>query len=451
MSSCDVAIIGFGFGGLMTLAQTVRQATQPLTIEVWAENVKGAGLAYGTDNLLHLLNVPAKNMGAWAQSPDDFAIWLATVAGEAACAELGVKLPTPEDFAPRMLYAQYLASIRDAVLKEAQQKQITIRFHYGRAQRVTRQGEEWIITANGAEGTAKKLVLATGNEPKHLFTDIHHPAMIQNPWKLSAEQIQSWGKQPVVMVGTGLTAVDMVLTLRRMGYRGPIHAISRNGLLPLPHQSYALPYLLDAEALLALPTLLEQFRFVREAIRQHQRAGGDWRAVIDALRPYAIRLWQRLSPREQQSFVRRLATMWNSHRHRMAPDIAAILKQEITSGHLTLGASFHLRPAVEGEQLKLAVQWTHGGQEILQPVAIINCSGFELNWQRSSQELLQQLLQQNLVEAHPTYMGVRADKHYRVAPTLYAIGSAMTGQFWESTAVPELRQQAEIIGAQLCQ
>lgn len=449
--SSDIAIVGFGFGGLMVLANIVRCTQTPLRITVIAPDARGVGLAYGTHNPLHLLNVPARNMSAFAHDQTHFMHWLQSPEPNLLLPLLHLAaLPGEQDFAPRMLYGHYLNHILEATLTTAALHGVHIEWLHGKATAMDETAEGWRITTGARTLDARQVVIATGNEVKPMFPALPHPAIVENPWTLTEAQVKAFSHRPLVMIGTGLTSVDIVLTLRRMGYTGTIHAISRNGLLPLPHKPAGAAYALDTEALFAQRNLLALLRFVRAAIRSHERAGGDWRAVIDALRPHAIAIWQRLSARDQNSFIRRLATLWNSHRHRMAPDIAAIMQQEIATGKLHLAASHRFHPSAEGEQIKLAVHWLSGGQEVLQPVAILNCAGPELNWARSARPLLQQLLRSHAVTAHATGLGVVADADYRIGRNLYAIGNPMNGQFWESTAVPELRQQAMYVGEILC-
>lgn len=421
----------------MVLANMVRLAKAPLSITVIAPDLRGIGLAYSTRNPLHLLNVPARNMSAFAHDNAHFVHWL------------NGRVES-EDFAPRMIYGEYLNSIREHTLAAASNRGIGITWVEASATSITREDEGWRILAGGREVSADQVVIATGNEAKSAFAQLTHPGIVEQPWQLTEAQVKEWGHRPIAMIGTGLTSVDMVLSLRRMGYTGEIAALSRNGILPLPHRVGIAPYTLDKEALFTQPSLLALLRFVRGAIRQHQRAGGDWRAVIDALRPHATTIWQRLSTREQLVFIRRLATMWNSHRHRMAPQIAALMQAEITAGTLKLGTSHHFRAAADGDQLKLAIQWLHDGSALLEPAAILNCTGPELDWARSSQPLLRQMLQQNDVARHSTGLGVMADADYRIGEHLFAIGNPMNGQFWESTAVPELRVQAAHVAELLC-
>jgi uncharacterized NAD(P)/FAD-binding protein YdhS len=446
-----IAIIGFGFGGLMVLANLVRAAKAPMHVTIVAPDARGIGLAYGTHNPLHLLNVPARNMSAFAHDNAHFIHWLQSPEAAAWLPALErTSLPGEADFAPRMLYGHYLSHVLEATVTTAAHHAVTIEWVHGIATGIAPEGDGWRIDAGGQQVIADRVVIATGNEVKPIFPALVHPAIIENPWLLTQEDAESFGTRPLVMIGTGLTSVDIVLTLRRMGYAGTVHAISRNGMLPLPHRPDTGSCRIDTDALFAQPNLLALLRFVRAAIRAHERQGGDWRAVIDALRPHAIRLWQQLSAADQRSFIRRLATLWNSHRHRMAPDIAAIMAQEITAGKLRLGASHHFHPSAESGELKMAVQWLHGGSDVFAPAAILNCTGPELNWSRSVQPLLHDLLRGGHVAAHPTGVGVVADGEYRIGNHLYAIGNPMTGQFWESTAVPELRQQAAAVGEALC-
>ena len=60
------------------------------------------------------------------------------------------------------------------------------------------------------------------------------PGYVDNPWSPAATAPLEPGR-PVVVLGTGLTMVDVCLALAEQGFEGPIHAISRRGLLPLGH------------------------------------------------------------------------------------------------------------------------------------------------------------------------------------------------------------------------
>lgn len=449
--SSDSAIIGFGFGGLMVLANLIRQATTPQRVDVIGSDLRGFGVAYGTANPQHLLNVPARNMSAFAEQPGHFVQWLATADAARAAQQLNLPaLPDADDYAPRALYAQYLANIHRQLVADATEKQIAIAWHHQEATAAEPTSDGWALTlADGKRIATRQLVLATGHEVKPVFPGTHHPALLQNPWLLSADRVASFGHGPVVIIGTGLTTVDTLISLRTLGYRGAVVAIARNGLLPQPHRAGLEPITLAA-AELPKGGVLSALRWLRHTVRRAMHDGTDWRQLVDALRPHTSLLWHGFPARDQQRFLRRLATFWNIHRHRMAPEIAARVQQEITAGSLRIVAACHMHLHAEREPMALALQRRDGEAETLHPTAIINCTGPELDWAKSKQPLLQQLLQQNAVARHATGIGVLADAQCRIGRQLYAMGGLMTGQFLESTAVPELRQQAATIGEQLC-
>ena len=90
---------------------------------------------------------------------------------------------------------------------------------------------------------------------------------------------------------------------------------------------------------------------------------------------------------------------------------------------------------------------------MLHPSRVINCTGPEMHLARSKRNLLRQALADRFLEPHANGIGMAVDPHYRAwgeaHPHLYAIGPMMTGQWLESTAVPELREQAAAIAAAL--
>jgi uncharacterized NAD(P)/FAD-binding protein YdhS len=248
----------------------------------------------------------------------------------------------------------------------------------------------------------------------------------------------------VALMGVGLTAVDTVLALRDAGYVGEIVAFSRHGFLPQVHQQNAAAFSFDRDALFAQKSLPALLHFMRAEIKRH----GEWRGVIDALRPYTQTLWQRLSAAERRKFLTRLLSFWSVHRHRMAPQIAMRMQNDTLR---VIGCKKFSAAVAEGE---IALTFhRRAGDEMLHPSRIINCTGPELNVAKSSQALLKQMLADGLVEPHETQLGIATDPQGRAwgaaYPNLYAMGALMTGQWLESTAVPELRAQAATIAKAL--
>lgn len=449
-ASQPIAIIGGGFSGLMVAANLVRASTRPHTIYIIAEEADGLGIAYRTRNAAHLLNVPAGNMGAFADAADGFYQWLQTA--EAAPHRDGFGIAphiAATDFMPRALYAAYLQSIWHATQKIAAQKSITLAHVPSRATAIRAEGGIAVLTERGDAIAAAHIVLATGHELKPVIAHIPARHVIQNPWAADVFAAAKHWASPVVLMGTGLTAVDTLLSLRHAGYAGEIIAFSRHGLLPQPHAPYAGGVTLDVASLLAHPSLAALLRDVHDHAQSY-----PWRAVVDGLRPHTQTLWQKFSTRDQQRFLSRVLPFWNVHRHRMAPHIAATIAAEMESGNLRILASKLYEARVENDQLHLTLHLKNASQNFA-PAVIINCTGPELNLAKSRSTLLRQALADGVVEPHATGLGIAVDPQHRawgaLYPNLYAIGPLMTGQLLESTAVPELRVQAAGVAKNMLQ
>jgi uncharacterized NAD(P)/FAD-binding protein YdhS len=437
-----VAILGFGFSGAMVAANLVRAADAPLTLYIIDPEITARGVAYATENADHLLNVRAANMGAFADAADGFAQWLMTDAAKQAQAARGIARNfSGSDFAPRALYGDYLQSVWQQTQEIAAQKKMDIKLIPSRAVAVQAGATPAVLTERGDAIAVDRIVLAVGHEVRPIWPQLPASSIIHNPWAAGALDGAAQWAAPVMLVGTGLTAVDMVLTLRKAGYAGEILAGSRHGWLPQAHAVPSAIFSCAAEEMAAQKTLRQWVQWLRNSLRHV----GEWRVVIDALRPHTQRIWQSLATPDQQRFLTKLLPFWNVHRHRMAPDIAARIQAEIAAGTLRILST-----------KRMTVIATEGGQIVVNtasqrytPSRILNCTGPELNIARSANPLLRQLLADGLVEPHVNGLGITADTQLRawgrLHPNLYAMGALLTGQLLESTAVPELRAQAAMI------
>lgn len=440
MPAPRIAVIGFGFSGLMVTAHLVRLAPAETTVYIVADSLDALGVAYGTENVQHLLNVPANRMGAFPDAIDGFSAWLETAEGAQARQRFGITAYSPTDFMPRMLYGAYLQSIWQQVQQDAAARTILLKLVESRATAITTRDGVAVLTQRGDAIAVDHAVLATGNENKPVLPELTH-GVIQDPWAKGAfEGAHRWAS-PVALMGAGLTAVDVVLSLRSAGYTGEVVAFSRHGLMPQPHAAVNSIFAFDKEQLLAQPGVSALMRFVRKAVKGHH----EWRPVVDALRPYTQTLWQRLAPAAQARFLARLLAVWNVYRHRMAPQIAAVIRTEIMQGTLRVLACKKSRTRMEGGDPVLTL--VHDGvEEELRPSRIVNCTGPQLAVAKSASTVLKQAVADGVIEPHGTGLGIAVDPQLRAwgtaYPHLYAMGALATGQLLESTAVPELRGQA---------
>ena len=94
-----VAVIGGGAAGTLQALHLLRAGVDEVTL-IERERAPGRGVAYSTGRPEHLLNVPARRMSAYGDDPDHFVRWFSGRAGGGE-----------EDFAPRMLYGDYLVEL----------------------------------------------------------------------------------------------------------------------------------------------------------------------------------------------------------------------------------------------------------------------------------------------------------------------------------------------------
>ncbi len=226
-----MVIVGGGASGTLLAAQLLRNARGPLRVALLEKSGRmGPGLAYSTESASHLLNVPASRMSAFPDDPEHFLRWVRRVEPDTG----------PEDFVQRRRYGRYL----EAVLREAREGAapgVHLEPMVGEVVSISRAGNaRRVELADGTVLEARQVVLAVGNAlpadlpvaDGGLYTS---PRYIRSPWTEGAlRHIRS--HHSVMLIGTGLTMVDTVLSLAERGHEGRIHALSRHGLLPHVHR-----------------------------------------------------------------------------------------------------------------------------------------------------------------------------------------------------------------------
>ncbi len=449
----SVVVIGAGAAGAMVAIQLCESAARrripfDLTLIDPAPEA-GRGKAYATPDTRHRLNVPAGNMSCYPDDPGHFARWLCTH-GEPA--------GTPADFAQRYRYGAYLADTLGRAIMAAQDV-VTVRRLRARA-----IGCHFIPRPEGGERTrielsegpavdADSVVLATGPfaadagwAPASL-RDCDR--FIADPWAPGAldAALDKADRDDVLLVGTGLTAIDMALALDRP--RRTVHALSRHGRLPQAHAVAPLPAA-SCPPLngLSLPGLRAA---VHEHIARVMRSHGDWRPALDGLRPVTAQLWASLSAEERAEFIERDGSLWNAHRHRMPPATAETVSRMRRTRRLrpyagritdvTRQAAGPLSVTLDdrGEERTLTVGW------------VLDCTGPGLRLPDTTDPLWRSLLDGGAAVAGPIGMGVSTqagrltDAHGHATRALWTLGAPRRGELWETTAVPEIRVQAEDI------
>ncbi len=452
MGRPTIAIVGAGFSGTLLALHLLRRCPQPVRITLIERHAQfGRGQAYGTDNPSHLLNVPAARMSGFHDRPGHFVDWLRGLPdGETLVAQ---------GFVPR---GQFGAYVRHLLSEEVARPENDNRLDLLRGDVLGLSMAEGGLTLelDGDRRLAADLaVLAIGNfppepppgaEPRFLDSHLYRP----DPWSPDAlAGIDA--EAAVLLIGTGLTMVDAVVSLLDQGHRGPIHAISRRGLLPRRHAS-AGPRTAGAPSpasAAALPgTLAELARFLRTEARQATAEGEDWRLVVDRLRPFTQDVWQNFSPADKARFLRHLRPWWDVHRHRMAGAVADRIETARSMGQLQLHTGRIQCIREEAGSAVLTFRRRDGGQGTLAGAAVVNCSGPACDYDRITHPLVRSLLAAGIARADELRLGLDVtaacalrDRNGAIARRLFAVGPVTKAAFWEMTAVPDIRRQCEVV------
>ncbi|WP_229818701.1 FAD/NAD(P)-binding protein [Streptomyces lateritius] len=439
-----VAVVGAGAAGALVAVQLCEAAARRRTpldlvlIDPAAE--AGRGTAYATEVPEHRLNVPVGGMSCYPDDPGHFRRWL--------CRH-GESTVTAADFASRHRFGSYLADTLGRAIITAHGTVAVRRLRTTAGNCAdTADGRLALTLADGGTVTADSVVLATGPAagtagwaPAELRGS---DRFVTDPWAPGALDAVD-PADDVLLVGTGLTAVDLALVLDRPGRT--VHAVSRSGLLPRPHAVAPLPPVPPPPGIGALP-----LHRLRPALRRHLAAvlrdHGDWRPAFDGLRPGIAALWQGLTDEERAEFLARDATRWNVHRHRMAPATAEAVARARAARRLRIHAG-RIAAAEPLEDGRLVVRLADGRE--LTVARVVDCTGPGLRMDGADDPLWGGLIADGLAVPGPLGIGVATDAgrlldgQGRTERPLFTLGAPRRGELWETTAIPEIRVQAKEI------
>ncbi|HET6173999.1 MAG TPA: FAD/NAD(P)-binding protein [Gaiellales bacterium] len=442
-----VAIVGAGASGTL-LAMHLLRAGNVRVILIERGARAGRGVAYGTSFPGHLLNVPAASMSGLPDDPGHFLRFVRERHDEAA---------EPTMFVPRMVYGAYLESL----LAESEGIAAPGASLERRRGEVVDVSGGLLTLTDGSRLRADHIVLALGNlpPPDPALPEGTWPGdpsrYVRDPWSPGALDHRAPG--PVLLVGAGLTMVDVALQLAAREPEQRIVALSRSGLLPHVHRAGGAPPSSGVAVPDPTPSLPALLRFVRASAAVAEVGGGDWRDAVNALRPVTAELWAALPRAEQRRFLTRLARYWDVHRHRLAPGVATAVDELRRNGRLELTSGRMRSVTPEGAGLLVRVLERRSGSErSVRVSSIVNCTGPNGDVLGGGSSLLDALCASGAARPHPLALGLdtRADgavrdAHGRASERLFAIGPLRRGELWESTAIPEIRRQAEALAQRL--
>ncbi len=444
-----IAIVGGGAAGTLLALALLARSSRPDAITLFDRHAAfGRGLAYSAPAPHHRINVPAAKMGGAPPSDDaGFVDWLRAQ---------GLAPATFADaFVPRWWFGDYLLTELDAAC--ARHHGVVRRLHAEATSLERMATGGWVVHGTASDVRADVVVLCTGNPPPQAPWPDAGPRLVADAWAAGALDGVN-ADHRVVLLGSGATAVDVALELWQRGHRMPLVMLSRRALLPLVDApaSDTLEMAVDSRL-----TLRQATRCLREALASAPHL--PWQTVFDAFRANAAALWQNASDVDRRRFLRHVRALWMVHRHRLAPDVATRLASARATGDLVMqsGRIESIDGDAEGCSVAFRAPCGHAGDAPLRHLRadwIVNCIGPSEQLKHVASPLWQGLLAAGRVRAGPLGLGVDVDEALRAIdaagrpwPDLRVVGLATRGRFWEVTAVPQLRQQANALAESLMQ
>ena len=435
-------IIGGGASGVLMAMQLLSQSDVSYRVTiVEARHMLGCGVAYSTRDPDHLLNTRVQNMSAFPDRPNHFLDWLRQRPD-------GHRFQA-QSFVGRGTYGQYLASLlapwsgADGARRLRCVRQACVGISE------TPRGVTALLE-DGHSLIGDAVILATG----HVVPESDPQGLVVGPWD-DPGHVEPEGR--VVIIGTGLSMIDQVVSLLKAGHRGEILALSRRGLLPRTHAETdpVKLALADIPRFVPMSTLLH---WLRDRVDTTERAGGTWRDVVDGLRPFVRTIWRALPPVERARFLRHAATWWDVHRHRIPPISAKILSEAQAKGQLVIRRGAFVGARMD-EHVTKTVQFRPARKtevEDIPATLVIDCRGVRRDPEDNATPLVKNLLERGLARIDSLRLGLDVSIDCRLvnqsgdaSPRIRVIGPASRAAFWEITAIPDIREQTHALAASL--
>lgn len=436
----SIVIVGGGFAGVAAAYHLLERGSPQARISLVERGSKvGRGVAYGVTSPLYRLNVPASRMSIDPRKPDDFVLWAGATA-------------TPNAFLPRALYGAYVEAALTKAMREGRSELCVIRGD------VSGIDEDSVQLSDGRILSADIVILATGLAPR-----------IAPRWMTSDPRIiDSWDERGLVslsprgrvlVLGSGLSALDVIATLSAQDFAGHVTVLSRHGLLPRPHIDPVLrPNPLATEAIETAPTELRALLgWARSLVHARTVAGEPWQLAIDALRPHISRVWQRMSARDRARFVQSVRPYWDVLRHRAPSDMLELVARWEERGMLERAAGQVVSCESREAGLDVLIR-ARGEQTRLERFdAIVRCTGPALAQSEMDAPLLASLLARGTATRDLAGLGIvtardgaMVDTKGDVSTRIFTLGALRRASEWECTAVPEIARQALALAERLC-
>lgn len=412
----SIAIIGFGFCGRLSLFHLADKLEVGDKIYVFDKNsLSDLGTAFSPFSPHYILNVPVSKMSAFSYDHDNFKKYL-----EQFYPEIFAKVGE-NGFAPREIYGDYLQEITVVALKKIRQKNIEFQFVEDEVVEVKKAANFLITTSNRETCEVDVLLLGTSFKQSELPYDFESKNFVKKLWSREAESFhqKKFSEETICLIGSGLTAVDVLVGLKNKGFAGKVIVISRRGNFPKRHFEVAQ----KNPDLISVDDAKNGVLFITKKIRKflHENPQFDLRHIVDSIRPITKKLWQNLDEKNKKLFLRFCWPYWNIFRHR-APG---------SSLDLIAGMNVEIRKKGVKNIMKVGERFLV--DETLCDV-VVNCLGFDLKGEHYP--LLDYMMNGGLLKKELLLVSSNDQN-------LHLLGGLNIGSDFECTAVPDLRMSVE--------
>lgn len=454
-------------------------------------SVMWCGPAYSATCEWHLLNIPHQQMSMIEDDRAHLSRYVETHEAH----RVGDGKP---NHVPRRVFGDYIkrtvaeeTAAADGFATVDVVPEAIVAVHYADRTALSAAGVSYrfdaIVLATGNADPADPGVTAAATEEERVRTSnfyaMNPRCYVRNTWdRLRGSEVAPLCPDPdatVAIVGSRLTAVDVLLSLHHTGHRGPVHILSREGLLPTsndfehPVPPYPVDLLHDVVA--ALPpvgpteTRVATVHVAAIAARLRAEAktprdGLPWQAVVHNIRPHENTLWAAMDDTSRAQFLREFRSEWEIYRHRVAPDVFATLQTLLADTARVVNHKQGLRCVEVLHDGRAHLQCGDGA--VVDADVVFNCTGPNQDFRRPGPGVYESLLQQGVVWPEPHGLGLFVNRDTGEAlkpPTgaaapgalaeaargVYLQGAVRRGSEWECIAVADIRKAADAIAAHI--
>lgn len=440
----SVAIVGGGFTGTMLVCHLIGAAAAGTEIHLFdTRGTFGRGVAYSSPDPHHILNVRAKQMSAYPDQPLHFVQWLrGNEATWRAIDPAYAHLAWDENsFMPRRIFGAYVSACLQTALIVAAAKGIVVHLLPMTVENLSTTGNKFTVQTAEADYTVDACVLATGNARLQYVAGAEKvPTVLPEDLYGMADKVR--GCRDIVVMGTGLSMIDALVTLHRQGYAGKVTVISSHGALPLAHEG-ATPELwtyTPPETPLMASAIVKT---VKKAVRQAAENNQSQMPVLAHWRAASNRVWQAL-PRDAKRRLRRALNFWGPYRHRMPEQAVQLVHLMNASGQLRVVAD-RIKGLSQIDRINVI-----GQNGIYQADIVVNALGYR-HAADAMGSLTYPLIHDGVIHLADGALHPVTIDSFRISAqhALYACGPLMAGAYLETVAVPELRGMVASLAATL--